>query len=138
MKVRNWNSLGAPQRRRYEQAGITRREYESGVSLTSARGHSKTPERPSRAKPGIHDEYIAKRVNRVNAIFQIKKSIWGARPKWNEKRSYQNVVRSPHDGHNRDKGELIRLLTYAQSWHTEPALHWGDETNDMVNAFYYH
>lgn len=36
---RDYEKLGAAQRRRYERAGITRRAYESGASLQRARGH---------------------------------------------------------------------------------------------------
>jgi len=48
------DSLTPAYRRRLERGGVTRKEYESGASLSGARGHAATPERPTRAdnKPG--------------------------------------------------------------------------------------
>lgn len=142
MRVRNWDGLGNSQRTRYQRAGISRRDYESGISLSAARGHGQTPERPERANETKHAAYIAKRTRDINAVFAIKEGIWGQRPKWNAKRARANVARSPFNGHWRGKPELTKILKLAESWsHNvthEPALNWGDESNDMVNAFYYH
>ena len=48
-RARNWDALAEPTRRRYQRAGVTRAGYESGQSLTAARGHKRTPEHPGRA-----------------------------------------------------------------------------------------
>lgn len=45
---RSWDSLSPAYRRRLERSGLTRAGYESGASLTGARGHGTTPERPDR------------------------------------------------------------------------------------------
>jgi hypothetical protein len=66
--TRNWEALSAGQRSRYERharrEGISpdeiRRYYESGGSMSAARGHAQTPERPERAQaqPERHREYL--------------------------------------------------------------------------------
>lgn len=43
-----WNNLSARTRTRYERAGITRSDYDRGVSLQVARGHGTTPEHKGR------------------------------------------------------------------------------------------
>jgi hypothetical protein len=63
MARRTWNLLSANYRRRLERAGINRQRYDAGESLSKARGHAKTPERPERAlkRPDRYPEYIRKR-----------------------------------------------------------------------------
>jgi len=68
---RGWGSLSQPVRRRYERAGITESDYSSGVSLSAARGHSNTPERPERAEsqPDRYRQYLrAKDRDPIRAI----------------------------------------------------------------------
>jgi len=59
-KSRSWQALSASYRSRLERGGITRAAYESGASVTAARGHARTPERPERAakRPADYPEYI--------------------------------------------------------------------------------
>lgn len=66
--ARQWERLSEPYRRRLERAGVTRDAYEHGESLAKARGHGKTPERPSRAykSPGRYREYLKKRMGPVD------------------------------------------------------------------------
>jgi hypothetical protein len=61
--ARNWESLSAAYRERLSRSGITKVAYESGAPVTAARGHAKTPERPSRAakNPDRYPEYTRKR-----------------------------------------------------------------------------
>lgn len=47
--ARNWDALKPSYRRRLIRKGVTREDYESGVTLSAARGHGQTPERPERA-----------------------------------------------------------------------------------------
>lgn len=63
MARRTWDLLSANYRRRLERNGVTRSAYESGASLSGARGHAKTPERPERARkhPEQYPEYTRKR-----------------------------------------------------------------------------
>ena len=59
---RSWQSLSPAYRRRLERGGITAATY-GKVSASAARGHARTPERPSRAakNPLRYPQYIAKR-----------------------------------------------------------------------------
>ena len=50
MRRRAWAALSPAYRTRLERGGITRELYEQGWSLSAARGHAATPERPSRAQ----------------------------------------------------------------------------------------
>jgi hypothetical protein len=69
MARKPWQTLTDAYRRRLQRAGITPREYRKGASLKAARGHSKTPERPTRAlrKPQEYREYIERRTTRIRA-----------------------------------------------------------------------
>lgn len=68
-KERNWQSLSPAYRARLQRGGITRRQYERGASLSKARGHSKTPERPERAKrnPARYPDYAVREAVREQA-----------------------------------------------------------------------
>lgn len=59
---KGWANLSTAQRRRYDRAGITERAYASGASLTAARGHATTPERPARAErhPERYSSYLSR------------------------------------------------------------------------------
>jgi hypothetical protein len=61
-----WDNLSANQRKRYISKGITKRDYDSGVSLKAGRGHATTPERPERAarKPQDYPEYQKRQAQR--------------------------------------------------------------------------
>jgi KTSC domain len=60
MARKNWDELSDKYRKRLESKGITKAHHNSGASVQGARGHAKTPERPSRAKtnPLKYGEYI--------------------------------------------------------------------------------
>lgn len=65
-RTRNWETLGAGTRRRYENAGITRSDYLSGMSLKKARGHQSTPEHPGRkVQPGQEQYFVNEIVERA-------------------------------------------------------------------------
>lgn len=61
-----WDNLRPRYRARLEAAGITRDLYLSGASLSGARGHAATPERPERAEhhPERYGQYTQRRVIR--------------------------------------------------------------------------
>lgn len=66
-----WSALAVSTRRRYERAGISQADYERGVSLAQARGHSRTPEHPDRAErhPGRYHGYLVGKGRRsINAM----------------------------------------------------------------------
>lgn len=65
---KQWDSLSSSYRARLERGGITRTSYEQGASLSAARGHHATPERPERAQrdPERYRRYLqARRPMRV-------------------------------------------------------------------------
>jgi hypothetical protein len=68
-KTRNWEGLSGSYRSRLERSGVTRADYESGASVTAARGHAKTPERPERAAKNAerYPEYVLKKVTGEDA-----------------------------------------------------------------------
>lgn len=70
MTRKGWDSLSAGVRARYERAGVTRGEYESGVSLAAARGHGRTPERPERAakQPDSYRGYLQRKRNGMRVV----------------------------------------------------------------------
>lgn len=63
---RPWDSLSHTYRRRLERSGVSQSQYESGVPLTVARGHAKTPERPGRQD--LRADYAAYRAKRTQPM----------------------------------------------------------------------
>lgn len=61
--ARNWRDLSPSYRQRLLSNGISKQDYEKGISLSAARGHGKTPERPERASrsPERFQDYLGKR-----------------------------------------------------------------------------
>lgn len=49
---KGWDDLSESYRKRLERAGINKKAYTNGSSLSDARGHRNTPERPERAFKG--------------------------------------------------------------------------------------
>jgi hypothetical protein len=86
---RGWLSLSEKYRRRLERAGIGRREYESGASLKTARGHSTTPEsiREYQNNPSRFKEYRQRRKGLVDRVIQKKKEAFETTIHWNEENS---------------------------------------------------
>jgi hypothetical protein len=66
MARRSWDSLSNNYRERLSRGGVTRGQYESGASLSRARGHGATPEHPREAykRPERYSGYIRKRESR--------------------------------------------------------------------------
>jgi hypothetical protein len=76
---REWDALSSAYRGRLSRSGITRAEYESGVSLSRARGHGKTPERPlshGAKVPPKYQRYYNKRFNRPIKMLSTEGEIW--------------------------------------------------------------
>lgn len=61
--LKPWEELTPTHRRRLERAGITKASRETGVSLSKARGHGETPERPQRAQTNTtkYSTYLRRR-----------------------------------------------------------------------------
>jgi hypothetical protein len=158
MTARNWDALGRDQRRRYEKRGITRRDYEAGISLTVARGHGKTPEHPERAEknPEKYPEYVtaeskAKRRERdrllrerkakiIEFVFKWKRDEFGDTPKWNPRRAYKSVKLDPATGRDRPVKDLIAIEAMVKIAITD-GLDYEEITEmdyDQESAFFYH
>jgi hypothetical protein len=92
-----WDAISPAYRGRLTKAGITRADYERGASLTSARGHAKTPERPERAKskPERYKEYLAKRARLEKKVKAKKQQMFGSSRKFSKKRSDDAVANAP-------------------------------------------
>lgn len=62
-----WDGRSPAYRRRLERNGISQAQWEAGISLSKARGHSKTPEHPKdivrSSRPERFKEYVEQRHN---------------------------------------------------------------------------
>jgi len=149
---RDWGSLSDSYRKRLTGAGITRSDYEAGVSVTAARGHAHTPERPARAAvhPERYQQYLGSRDALVNRILRLKRFLYSHRPKWSEKGSRAAVQRTA-DGAVRSMASLRRVLAELEKvkeaadeeLDRDYAIrHYNDIIADVEpvdqNAFFYH
>lgn len=108
-KRRNWGDISSNYRTRLERAGITRESYESGASLSAARGHANTPERPLSAGEPVAPKYQKWYNERYNSPIKVltdegekwlvsvskaDRSLIGSH--WNAMRSYLFNETRPH------------------------------------------
>lgn len=124
---RVWSSLSPAYQARLKRAGITKRKYESGASLSAARGHSKTPEHPRDAarKPEKYPEYVekakglqkeveGKRTRTAEFLKEIianrKEILWGATHKYNPLRARENIFRKVDSPDGVQKVPGVRVL----------------------------
>lgn len=78
MARKTWGALSENYRKRLERGGITKQAYESGASLSAARGHAATPERPERALKGrnaSNPKYNKYREKLRNKAYWVGKAI---------------------------------------------------------------
>jgi hypothetical protein len=94
-KRKGWESLSPGYRERILKAGLTRQDYESGTSIKKARGHSKTPERPTAYDPKKFPQYAAERVRLTQELIRKKERLFGDRPRFNGKRSSEIFAQKP-------------------------------------------
>lgn len=83
MARKGWDQLSSGYRDRIIKAGMTREDYEAGRSLAKARGHSKTPERPSSFDPKKFPQYASERQRLANDLVRQKRAFFYKQPKWN-------------------------------------------------------
>lgn len=112
-----WENLSASYKARLERNGITRSRYENGESLSAARGHSKTPERPARAEssPERFRDYLNKRITLENKIISFKAQLFGGTRKFNYERSKKNV-QTNSQGKLRSNADLQQALLSLQNY----------------------
>lgn len=94
MARKGWESLTPNYRKRLESKGITRTDYEAGVSLTAAR-RGNTPEHPQRYNPQKYPEYHARRTALMQKVADRKRQLWGDSPRWDDQRSEQHIRQKP-------------------------------------------
>lgn len=93
MARKGWESLSPGYRNRLERGGVTKSSYERGESITSARGHERTPERPSLSNPQHYPQYHSERQRLINAVMVRKQTLWGESPKWNPRKAQANMIK---------------------------------------------
>lgn len=114
MARKGWDQLKAKTRQRYEKAGVTKGQYESGASLKAARGHANTPERPRGFDPAQYPKYVQTRAQLIKALQAKKNRMFTGRPRWNEDRSLKNI---------RGANPSIKELRWAVDQATEEELY---------------
>jgi hypothetical protein len=95
-RKRQWSQLSANYQRRLRAAGVSKEQYESGVSLKKARGHENTPENSS------HRRRIL-----ANKMFEKKKRVFGDRISWNEQEAKRIILH----GSSGAKGDPVEPLS---------------------------
>lgn len=95
MARKGWNALSANYRSRLEKAGISQSDYEAGQSIKAARGHSKTPERPTQANPRQHAAYLSERKRLTDLVVRHKNAYFNTAPKWNPDRAKRPFMDNP-------------------------------------------
>lgn len=128
MPRKGWSSLSDNYRARLEKNGITKAKYEAGESIKKARGHSKTPERPS--MKGNFPQYQAERTRLTNIVVSKKHHFFSNKPKWNPKRASQPYFDNPPP------------LTWLRKWATMTREEWIDALRqadtETIPYFGYH
>lgn len=115
---RQWDALSESYRNRLERHGITAHDYERGVSVQAARGHSQ----------GEGKERLARDIDR------LKSAEYGHKESFNKARS-EKAVRERPDGSSRTKAEMRAVLAFMEGDEDYDYEEWQDEIDD---ALYYH
>ena len=93
MARKGWDSLSPGYRSRLEKGGVSKSAYDRGESIKSARGHERTPERPSLSNSQQFPQYHNERQRLINAVMAKKQEYFGTSPKWNPVRAKANFVK---------------------------------------------
>ena len=91
MARKGWDQLTPGYRQRLERAGISKRDYETQAPIKKARGHERTPERPSSHKPAQFPQYENKRQQIVADLVAAKRRFFSDSPKWNPRKARLNA-----------------------------------------------
>lgn len=132
----SWESLSPAYRSRLERGGITRQDYLSGASLSGARGHKATPERPERAdrNPERYKEYLATRKRLEKAVQVKKQGEFGDSHKFRINRSNTNVAKNPVTGMEVPMADLRKAANADSSeW-----LEWLQDDRERWGFLFYH
>lgn len=142
--ARNWAGLSSAYRTRLERAGISRSDYESGVSSTKARGHGNTPEHPERAEsnPAKYPGYTSAKTQLINDIQWVKRGLFQSTGKFNNGNSKNSIKHDPDTGKLRTIQDLKNILKIAEGL-KNGTLTWeqfkgSPEWDEYRSAFFYH
>jgi len=90
-----WNQLKPGYRARLESKGITKEMFEGGADIKAARGHEKTPERPTSFDASKFPKYATERKRLTDELKAKKEEFFGGRPRWNAERSDRAIRTRP-------------------------------------------
>ena len=117
MARRAWDQLSGAYRRRLERAGVEEADYRAGGSLTAARGHGSTPERPERAArdPGRYVTYLTRprqaAAREAQGLTPIARGdSAGGRPAGWDRREYRTLAEA--DKHTKNIGPAYSSIHY--------------------------
>lgn len=131
--MRNWDSLSSGTQRRYERNGVSRAEYEAGVSLKAARGHAETPERPSEAlkNPERYESYVGIRAH----VKALKIELYGA----SKVGENAGIAKGTNRAHLNKVIEILEAkLDYTGSWDEFWEDHPEYDRDDYADVEHYH
>lgn len=133
-----WRALKPDYRKRMQSHGLTARNWNTkkGDELRkAARGHAKTPERPTQAAkhPAQFKEYNQRRANEMQALQARKKALFGNRIKYRQRASDNNAIKNPSTGGAVNREYVRRFLRM-----TPDQVDLIDWTNDEWGFLFYH
>ena len=138
--ARVWGNLSDSYRSRLERGGITREAYESGASLSAARGHANTPERPSDivGRESRYTSYVGARASLVRELQNWKVNQFSGSGAFNAKSSLKAVEKHA-DGRVRSNSEIRQVIAaIARLEDPDDDYDWEDFVEDVDDALYYH
>lgn len=127
-KTRNWNALNPEYRARLARGGITRADYNRGVSLSAARGHASAPENPNRTGG---ESYESRRRALARELTDLKRQLWGTSPNWNERNAKAKSTRGGIKA-------LRAAIATLQGWVNGEEIEWEDLDDDVLEIIGYH
>lgn len=128
MARKNWESLSGNYRARLERSGLTKSAYESGASLSEARGHAKTPEHPHQGKSQErYREYHERRQALERQVLDMKRAQYGSSPRWSDSGAEKSVKRM-------DINTLDTIASYDDLY--DYLDDYGDEADDEADKYH--
>lgn len=144
-RKRDWSALSSNYQSRLLGKGITKQAYESGVSLSAARGHAHTPEHPEDAikNPSKYAKYRANLKKLQQQVIARKDAVWGNRIKYNTRRAKENVLRPVPPNFGKPGARSLKKMLAAsdQEWESyvvQAAHETGEAIEDDWGALLYH
>lgn len=142
-----WDELSPAYRARLSRKGITEGNYNTPAAdalRQAARGHAKTPERPSRASrnPTRYADYVRARTTIIRQVEARKAQIFGS-GYYNANRASRHIQALP-GGPNEGRGASLVLMRRFLTMTSDEAHAWAsraarniDEDGDWSFLFYH-